>query len=69
MAVNLANSIDEKEFSAGVFIDLSKIFDTANNITGTTLLWLSDYLSNRKQFIKSNDILSNYKTVNCGVSH
>ena len=38
MAVNLANSIDEKEFSAGVFINLSKIFDTANNITGTTLL-------------------------------
>ena len=60
------------------FIDLSKAFDTVNHkilieklshygIRGTPLLWFSDYLSNRKQFIKFNDALSDYKTVNCGV--
>ena len=36
-------------------------------IRGPPLLWFSDYLSNRKQFIKFNDALSDYKTVNCGV--
>ena len=28
---NLSKSIDEKDFSVGVFIDLSKAFDTVNN--------------------------------------
>ena len=28
---NLSNSIDKKEFSVGVFIDLSKAFDTVNH--------------------------------------
>ena len=75
---NLSKSIDEKEFSVGVFIDLSKAFDTVNHkilieklshygIRRIPLLWFSDYLSNRKQFIKFNDVLSDYKTVNCGV--
>ena len=75
---NLSNSIDEKEFSVCVFIELSKAFDTVkhkilieklshNGIRGTPLLWFSDYLFNRKQFIKFNNILSQYKTVTCGV--
>ena len=75
---NLSNSIDKKEFSVGVFIDLSKAFDTVNHkilieklshygIRGTPLLWFSDYLSNRKQFIKFNNILSTHKTIVCGV--
>ena len=38
-----------------------------NGIRGTPLLWFSDYLFNRKQFIKFNNILSQYKTVTCGV--
>ena len=56
---NLSKSIDEKEFSVGAF-------DTVNHkilieklshygLRGTPLLWFSDYLSNRKQFIKFND--------------
>ena len=57
---------------------LSKAFDTVNHkilieklshygIRGTPLLWFSDYLSNRKQFIKFNNILSMHKTIVCGV--
>ena len=66
---NLSNSIDKKEFSVGVFIDLSKAFDTVNHkkpiqklshsgIRGTPLIWFSDCLFNRKQFIKFNNTLS-----------
>ena len=75
---NLSNSMDRKEFSVGVFIDLSKAFDTVNHkillekllhygIRGTPLNWFSDYLSNRKQFVKFNDTLSEQKTISCGV--
>ena len=50
---------DEKKYFQGIFIDLSKVFDTVNHkilinklencrIYGKTLLWFKSYLSNRK---------------------
>ena len=73
---NLSNSIDEKEFSVCVFINLSKAFDTVNHkksiqklshsgIRGTPLLWFSDCRFNTKQSIKFNNTLSPQKTVTC----
>ena len=75
---NLSKSIDNREFSIGIFIDLSKAFDTVNHkiliqklhhygIRGTSLLWFEDYLRNRQQFTKYNETLSNTGTIKCGV--
>ena len=64
----LANAIDNKEYTMGVFIDLSKAFDTINHeillakmqhygIRGTPLKWFESYLSGREQFVNFNGCL------------
>ena len=74
----LANAIDNKEYTMGVFIDLSKAFDTVNHeillaklqhygIRGTPLKWFESYLSGREQFVNFNGYCSSYKLVKCGV--
>ena len=74
----LANAIDNKEYTMGVFIDLSKVFDTVNHeillaklqhygIRGTPLKWFKSYLSGREHFVKFNGYCSSYKLVKCGV--
>ena len=56
-------SIDKSKFTAGIFLDLSKAFDTVNHtillkklqyygIRGITLQWFKNYLNNRKQIVK-----------------
>ena len=74
---NLSKSIDNKEFSIGKFVDLSKAFDTVNHkiiiqkphhygIRGTSLLRFEDYLRNRQQFTKYDETLSSTGTIKCG---
>ena len=57
----ISNELDHKNHSIGIFIDLSKAFDTINHallcqkleyygIRGIALDWFTNYLSNRKQF-------------------
>ena len=72
-------SFQSNEHKIGVFIDLSKAFDTVDNnilvkkleiygISGTHLQWFRNYLSNRKQYIQFDGWQkTNYKTVKCGV--
>ena len=66
-------------FSIGVFIDLSKAFDTVNHqillaklkyygVNKLTHNWISDYLKNRKQFINyGNSKFTTLEEVICGV--
>lgn len=78
MIDKVSTSIDKNEFSIGIFIDLSKAFDTINHnilfkklenygIRGLPLNWFIDYLSNRKQYVFFNNFQSSLKYVTCGV--
>ena len=61
----------------GIFIDLSKAFDTVNHnillekkayrIQAEKLKWFRSCLSNRKQFISYNDSKTEMEIVKCGV--
>ncbi|MEE9189443.1 MAG: reverse transcriptase family protein [Candidatus Neomarinimicrobiota bacterium] len=64
--------------SVGIFLDLSKAFDTINHeillsklnnygIRGLANDWFRSYLSGRLQFVKFKDINSSYLEVTCGV--
>ena len=75
----LVKSFNDNNFTIGVFIDLSKAFDTVDHqiilgklkhygITGNNLKWFHSYLSNRKQFIKFNQTEeSTLLNIKCGV--
>ena len=62
----ISSAIDRKEISVGIFLDLSKAFDTVNHnilfdklehygIRGLPLQWIKSYLTNRLQFVQFND--------------
>ena len=70
-------AIDNKEFTVGIFINLSKAFDTVDHtillnklqhygIRGVVHKWFSNYLSNREQFVKFNETISSQRTIKCG---
>ena len=74
----LSNAGDNGLFSIGIFIDLSKAFDTINHtillaklshygIRGTVHEWFSNYLKDRSQCVEINRVRSSYKCINCGV--
>ena len=75
----LCNSFNNNEYMIGVFIDLSKAFDTVDHsillgklnhygINNTNLKWFESYLSNRKQFLcYSNSKRSDILNIKCGV--
>ena len=74
----IASAIDRKELTAGVFLDLSKAFDTLDHeilfsklehygIRGMALQWIKSYLSNRKQFVQYRKTCSDEQVIKCGV--
>jgi hypothetical protein len=78
MCDKISASIDRKEFSAGIFIDLSKAFDTLDHdillgklehygIRGIVLSWFRSYLQCRKQYVCMNGTSSIPQTISCGV--
>ena len=75
---SIKNSLDNKHFGCGIFIDLQKAFDTVDHeillkklehygIRGTALSWFSFYLSNRSQYVSVNGHNSSHLNVTCGV--
>ena len=71
-------AMDNNEMTCGIFLDLSKAFDTVNHeillnkldhygIRGPTLKLLKSYLSNRKQFVKIGKFKSELRQISCGV--
>ena len=62
----ILDAFNENKYTLGIFIDLSKAFDTVDHnillkkldmhgIKGKNLKWFHSYLTNRKQFIKCRD--------------
>jgi hypothetical protein len=75
---NISNSLDNKDYTIAIFLDLSKAFDTINHnilldklsyygIRGLPLIRFTNYLSNRQQFVNFNGIHSQMSVITCGV--
>ena len=81
LSKEILDSFNEKKFTLGVFVDLSKAFDTVNHdilltklrylgISETYLKWFKSYLCDRKQYVTYDENKqSTLNTVNCGVPH
>ena len=75
---NLKRAIDNNLYTCGVFLDLSKAFDTVNHaillkklekygIRGLPLKWFHDYLDNRKQYVSLGNVESQLQAITCGI--
>ena len=74
----ITNSIDNRDYCAGVFIDLSKAFDTIDHtilltklqhcgIRGVALDWFRSYLTNRAHFVSIESVNYDNGHITCGV--
>ena len=74
----ITKAFSQGKYTLGIFLDLSKSFDTVNHnilleklnaygIQSENLKWFRSYLSNRKQFILYNDFKTEVKIVKCSV--
>ena len=75
----LYDAFDRSETVIGVFLDLSKAFDTLNRellyrkleylgIRGNELRWFRSYFSSRRQLVRYGDVKSDVLGVNYGVA-
>ena len=69
---------DQYQYTLGVSIGLSKVFDTVDHkiliaklenygIKGINLLWFKSYLENCKQFLQYGISSTSYKSIICGL--
>lgn len=74
----ISDALDQKKVTLGLFIDLSKAFDTVNHdillsklehygVRGVALQWFKNYLSCRTQFVQYNGHSSSSSNIKCGV--
>ena len=74
----IVNNINHKLWTLGIFLDLSKAFDTLDysilftklnhyGIRGTALNWFNSFLTARSQYIKIGSSQSNRQSITCGV--
>ena len=74
----ISSSMDRGLHTVGIFIDLSKAFDTIDHslllkklenfgIRGVVLNWLKSYLTDRKQYVSLSSYSSELLSVVCGV--
>ena len=75
--LQITKAIEEKKFTLGIFLDLSKAFDSLSHnilldkmahygIRGIPFNWFKSYLSDRQQFVQTN-VTSSYQPINYGV--
>ena len=74
----ISEAIDKRELAVGVFLDLSKAFDTVDHeilfqkldcygIRGVALDWIKSYFFNRMQFVQVDNECSTLRSITCGV--
>ena len=74
----ISSAFNRREHATGVFLDLSKAFDTVNHvilsdkldhygIRGLALEWVKSYFPERKQFVEFNNVRSSSQAISCGV--
>ena len=74
----ISSAFNRREHATGVFLDLSKAFDTVNHvilfnklehygIRGLALEWVKSYFSERKQFVEFKNVRSSPQAISCGV--
>ena len=74
----ISSAIDRTETTFGVFLDLSKVFDTINHeilceklyyygIQDIALHWVKSYLENQTQFIQFGSSRSYNRKISCGI--
>ena len=74
----ISASIENNEYTIGIFLDLAKAFDTVNHdillsklfhygIRGSAYDWFKSYLTNRLQYVSLNNFQSKKLPVICGV--
>ena len=75
---DINHSLDEKEATLAVYLDLSKAFDTIDHtilrnklefygVRGHALNWFTSYLTDRKQYVQYEGCNSKITNVQCGV--
>ena len=76
---SINDCFNQNKYTLGVFIDLSKAFDSVDHnillkklslygIKNKSFKWFSSYLSNRKPFIQAGDIKTSYEDIICGAT-
>ena len=74
----IIKSLQNGEFTIGLYLDFSKAFDTIDHeilfmklyhygIRGVSLSWFKSYMSNRSQFVSYNGDVSATRRIKCGV--
>ncbi len=75
---NIISNLDNKKHTLGIFLDLSKAFDTINHsilldklnhygVRGEAFEWFRNYLNDRSQFVSFNNYKSSQLKIDCGV--
>ena len=75
---DIVESLENKKSTLGVFIDLSKAFDTINHeilsnklyfygVRGIAHQWIKSYLNDRMQYVYYDGCKSDTKEMTCGV--
>ena len=70
--------MDKGQYTAMIFVDLKKAFDTVNHeillkklekygVIGSENAWFASYLCNRRQFCRVNGVCSGLDDISCGV--